>query len=89
MRQNLAYAYALDGSWREAKLMAQQDVPADKLNERLQTWAAMASPDDTRRRVASLIGAPLRSDTGQPMALARSELPGTLAARQRSGGQGH
>ena len=75
MRQNLAYAYALDGSWREAKLMAQQDVPADKLNERLQTWAAMASPDDTRRRVASLIGAPLRSDTGQPMALALANFP--------------
>ena len=75
VRQNLAYAYALDGSWREAKLMAQQDVPADKLNERLQTWAAMASPEDTRRRVASLIGAPLRSDTGQPTALALANFP--------------
>ena len=75
VRQNLAYAYALDGSWREAKLMAQQDVPADKLNERLQTWAAMASPEDTRRRVASLIGAPLRTDTGQPTALALANFP--------------
>ena len=75
VRQNLAYAYALDGSWREAKLMAQQDVPADKLNERLQTWAAMASPEDTRRRVASLIGAPLRADTGQPTALALANFP--------------
>lgn len=75
VRQNLAYAYALDGSWREAKLMAQQDVPADKLSERLQTWAAMASPEDTRRRVASLIGAPLRTDTGQPTALALANFP--------------
>lgn len=75
VRQNLAYAYALDGSWREAKLMAQQDVPADKLNERLQGWAAMASPEDTRRRVASLIGAPLRADGGQPTALALANFP--------------
>ena len=75
VRQNLAYAYALDGSWREAKLMTQQDVPADKVNERLQGWAAMASPEDTRRRVASLIGAPLRADGGQPTALALANFP--------------
>ncbi|MFM9937378.1 MAG: tetratricopeptide repeat protein, partial [Novosphingobium sp.] len=75
VRQNLSYAYALDGSWREAKLMAQQDVQADKLNERLQGWAAMASPGDGRRRVASLIGVPLRSDSGQPTALALANFP--------------
>lgn len=75
VRQNLAYAYALDGSWREAKLMAQQDVPADKLLERLQSWAAMAQPEDGRRRVATLIGAPLRADGGQPTALALANFP--------------
>jgi tetratricopeptide (TPR) repeat protein len=75
VRQNLAYAYALDGSWREAKLMAAQDVPADKLNERLQSWASMASPEETRRRVASLLGAPLRNDGGQPTALALANFP--------------
>ena len=75
VRQNLAYAYALDGSWREAKLMTQQDIPADKVNERLQAWAAMASPEDGRRRVASLIGAPLRTDGGQPTALALANFP--------------
>ena len=31
LRQNLAYAYALDGRWAEAKVMAAQDVPADQL----------------------------------------------------------
>jgi tetratricopeptide (TPR) repeat protein len=77
VRQNLAYAYALDGSWREAKLMAQQDVPADKLNERIQGWASMSQPEDTRRRVAILIGAPLRADTGQPTALALANFPDT------------
>lgn len=75
VRQNLAYAYALDGSWSEAKLMAQQDVPADKLAERLQTWAFMARPEDTRRRVASLLGAPANVDGGQPTALALANFP--------------
>lgn len=75
VRQNLAYAYALDGSWTEAKLMAQQDVPADKLGERLQTWAFMARPEDTRRRVASLLGAPAAAEGGQPTALALANFP--------------
>lgn len=75
VRQNLAYAYALDGSWSEAKLMAQQDVPADKLAERLQTWAFMARPEDTRRRVASLLGAPANVEGGQPTALALANFP--------------
>ena len=75
VRQNLAYAYALDGSWSEAKLMAQQDVPADKLADRLQTWAFMARPEDTRRRVASLLGAPVNADGGQPTALALANFP--------------
>lgn len=75
VRQNLAYAYALDGSWGEAKLMAQQDVPADKLNERLQTWAVMARPEDTRRRVATLLGAPADADGAQPTALALANFP--------------
>lgn len=75
VRQNLAYAYALDGSWREAKLMAQQDVSADKVNERLQAWAFMARPEDTRRRVAALLGAPVMADGGQPTALALANFP--------------
>ena len=74
-RQNLAYAYALDGSWGEAKLMAQQDVPADKLSERLQTWAFMARPEDTRRRVAALLGAPATAEGAQPTALALANFP--------------
>ncbi|WP_169793718.1 SPOR domain-containing protein [Novosphingobium fuchskuhlense] len=75
VRQNLAYAYALDGSWSDAKLMAAQDIPADKLNERLQTWAFMARPEDTRRRVATLIGAPATAEGGQPTALALANFP--------------
>ncbi|MGQ4828159.1 hypothetical protein, partial [Enterococcus faecalis] len=54
VRQNLAYAYALTGAWREAKIMAGQDLPADQVDARLQSWAAMARPEDQRRRVAAL-----------------------------------
>ena len=34
-RQNLAYAYALAGNWRAARVMAAEDVPADQLDARL------------------------------------------------------
>jgi Flp pilus assembly protein TadD len=69
-RQNLAYAYALDGRWREARLIASQDVPADQLDSRLGEWAKAARPDQSRARIAGLIGAPLRADPGQPAMLA-------------------
>src|SRR6185369_5147893 len=70
LRQNLAYAYALDGRWAEAKVMAAQDVPADQLDRRLAIWALSALPDRSRDRVAGLLGAPVRMDPGQPAALA-------------------
>ena len=58
MRQNLAYSYALAGRWREARLMAAQDVPADQLDDRIEQWAQMASPDAWQHRVAALLGVP-------------------------------
>ena len=70
LRQNLAYAYALDGRWREARIMAAQDVPADQLDARLSGWASMAKPEDAHQRVATVLNVPLRSDPGQPAALA-------------------
>jgi Flp pilus assembly protein TadD/cell division protein FtsN len=76
VRQNLAYAYALSGFWAEARIMVGQDVPADQIDARLQAWAAMTRPEDGRRRVASLLGAPLIGDAGQPEALALSHFPG-------------
>src|SRR4029079_9571125 len=42
MRQTLAYAYALAGKWREARVMAEQDIPADKVGDRIAEWAEMA-----------------------------------------------
>lgn len=69
-RQNLAYAYALDGRWVQARLIASQDVPADQIDARLSEWAAKARPEASRERVAGLLGAPLRADPGQPASLA-------------------
>lgn len=84
VRQNLAYAYALDGRWRDARIMAAMDVPADQLDARLGAWAERAKPEDARLRIAGLINAPLRGDPGQPTALALADNPPAeqLAAEQ-------
>lgn len=75
VRQNLAYGYALTGFWAEARAMVGQDIPADQVDARLASWASMIGPDDGRRRIASLLGAPLVGDTGQPEALALAHFP--------------
>lgn len=75
LRQNLAYAYALDGRWREARIMMAQDVPADQMDARLSDWAAKARPEDYQVRVAGLLNAPLRADPGQPSRLALNGSP--------------
>lgn len=80
LRQNLAYAYALDGRWREARVMAAQDVPADQLDARISEWARQGRPSDYRTRVASLLGAPVRDDMGQPQYLALNRTADTPEA---------
>ncbi|MFM5932142.1 MAG: SPOR domain-containing protein [Novosphingobium sp.] len=75
VRQNLAYAYALAGRWREARLMAAQDVPADKLDDRLTDWAASVDPELYQKRVATLLNTPMRRDSGQPAMLALANNP--------------
>ena len=79
-RQNLAYAYALDGRWAEARIMMTQDVPGDQLNARLTQWAASSQPAMYQQRVAALIGAPVREDSGQPSALALNGVPAAAQA---------
>ena len=77
MRQNLAYSYALAGQWREARLMAAQDVPADQLDQRLGQWAQMSMPENWQHRVAGLLGVPAGvQDGGQPVQLALANTPG-------------
>ena len=80
MRENLAYAYALDGRWRDARMMAATDTPAYKLDARLSQWAETAQPDFARWRVANLIGVPLRVDTGAPVSLALASAGATGGA---------
>jgi len=75
LRQNLAYAYALDGRWREARIMMMQDVPAGQIDARISDWAAKTRPEDTQLRVAGLLGAPMRGDPGQPSRLALNTNP--------------
>ena len=76
MRQNLAYAFALAGRWREARLMAEQDVPAGEVSDRIGEWAATAQPEAWQVRVAALLDVPAGiSDTGQPVQLALANSP--------------
>jgi len=75
LRQNLAYAYALDGRWNEARLMASQDVPPDQLDQRITAWAKQGKPEDFRMRVAAMLGTTVRADEGQPAQLAIARDP--------------
>lgn len=81
VRQNLAYAYALSGRWAQAQVMAAQDLPADKVDARIAEWAQAGRPEDHQKRVAMLIGAPLRGDSGEPAALALNAAPGNPQSR--------
>ena len=77
VRQNLAYSYALAGRWREARLMAAEDVPAAQLGERIAEWSVDANPRAYEFRVAKLLAVPFnQSDSGQPAQLALSLTPG-------------
>jgi Flp pilus assembly protein TadD len=76
IRQNLAYSYALAGRFREARLVAAQDVPANLVGKRMEEWAQMALPQAWQARVAALIGAPVGVvDGGQPVQLALANNP--------------
>ncbi len=82
-RQNLGLAYALDGRWKEAKLMAVQDVAPAAVNDRVMEWAQMARPDAYQTRVATVLNVtPVANDPGQPaqLALKPSYAPANVAA---------
>jgi D-alanyl-D-alanine carboxypeptidase len=74
-RQNLALAYALDGRWREAQVMASQDMPQTVVDQRLVQWAGFARPGAYQVRVAGLLGVQVRQDDGQPVRLALNVVP--------------
>lgn len=81
-RQNLALAYALDGRWREARMMAVQDMSQDQVNERIAEWAQYARPDAYQMRVAALLKVTPREDAGQPVRLALNSLAPSMASVQ-------
>lgn len=70
LRQNLAYAYALAGNWRAARVMASEDVPAGEVDARMVDWASTAAPEMAQQRVASLLKVRPAYDAGQPASLA-------------------
>ncbi|NVD45391.1 SPOR domain-containing protein [Qipengyuania atrilutea] len=70
IRQNLAYSYAMNGDWRDARLMAAQDVPADQLGDRMTEWAQHTLDGAHTLRVAALLGVEASADSGRPTALA-------------------
>jgi D-alanyl-D-alanine carboxypeptidase len=71
VRQNLALAHALSGDWPEARTIAAQDVPADKLDARIHEWMQLAKPSNPSQQVAAFIGVtPAAVDQGQPVRLA-------------------
>tara|TARA_R110000824_G_scaffold22614_1_gene82564 strand:- start:970 stop:2295 length:1326 start_codon:yes stop_codon:yes gene_type:complete len=82
-RQNLGLAYALDGRWKEAKLMAVQDVSPASVNDRVMQWAQMARPGAYETRVATVLNVtPVANDPGQPVRLALTpmQVPVSVAA---------
>ena len=80
VRQNLALALALSGDWTGARGVAAQDVAADQLDGRIQSWMQLAKPARVSDQVASLTGiAPAASDPGQPVRLALKDMGTRLA----------
>lgn len=69
-RQNLAFTLALAGQWPQARALAAYDLPADAVDRRLATWAALAQPRAASDQVAALLGITPASDPGFPVALA-------------------
>jgi D-alanyl-D-alanine carboxypeptidase len=78
-RQNLALAYALDGRWNDARVMATQDMNQDRVNERIAEWAQYARPGAYQTRIAGLLKVEPQSDSGQPVRLALANFGSNLA----------
>jgi D-alanyl-D-alanine carboxypeptidase len=78
-RQNLAMAYALDGRWRDSRIMALQDLPQNNADMRLAEWVQLARPGSYTMRVASLLRVTPREDAGQPVRLALGNVPSAPA----------
>jgi Flp pilus assembly protein TadD len=71
VRQNLAFAYALEGRWNEAATIAAQDVPAELVANRLRRWAMVGQlRANPAMQVEAMLGVLPAADGGQPATLA-------------------
>ena len=79
-RQNLAYAYALAGRWKDARLVVGRDLDPTDANKRVTEWAQVAAPGLAPQRVAALRGVTMNdADQGQPAMLALAPAPAPAA----------
>lgn len=70
-RQNLALAYALDGQWARARVIAAQDLDPTTLEIRVRQWAELAAQGDVAAQTAGLLAiSPATDDAGRPIGLA-------------------
>ncbi len=70
-RQNLAYAYALAGRWKDARVIVGFDLEPTAAAQRITQWAQNAAPMFATQRIALFMGVNIDSmDAGQPVALA-------------------
>lgn len=87
VRQNLALAYAMNGRWREARIMASQDLAQTQVNEQITEWAHYARPGAYQRRVAGLLNVTPQADAGQPVRLALANANRALASAEAAPAQ--
>lgn len=84
VRQNLAFAYAMAGDWRRARVVASQDLDPATVHQRIGEWAQVARPANSWDQVAYLLNIKPVEDSGQPakLALNRSSVPQVAAEPQ-------
>ena len=79
LRQNLAFAYAMAGDWRQARVVASQDLAPAMVHQRIGEWSQVARPRNSWDQVAYLLNIQPVEDAGMPQGLALN-LPAARAA---------
>jgi Flp pilus assembly protein TadD len=74
-RQNYSLALAMAGQWAQARLMAAQDLPLNRVEKRMLEFSALASAPDKKTQIAGLMGSKMRSDVPMPARLALANFP--------------
>lgn len=88
VRQNYSLALAMAGQWAQARLIAAQDLPLNRVEKRMLEFSSIASAEDKKVQIASLLGTKLRGDAPMPVRLALANFPKLAAeALAAEGGQ--